>query len=86
MVATKTAFCCITALLLYMTTVCYSRTIVEEKHLSDETDSDTGNKQAAKSARHLPYALRLCAFNIKTFGKSKMSDTEVANMITQVIK
>ena len=83
--ATKNTFCCITVMLLcMMTTVCYSRAIVEEKHLSDATDSNAANR-AARSVQHLPYALRLCAFNIKTFGISKMSDTEVADIITQVI-
>ena len=70
-------------LLLSISVVCYTRSVNIEK-VSIEDDSPIASRKQAKFSGHLPYPLKLGAFNIKTFGKSKMSDDEVADYITQV--
>ena len=81
----KTAVWFGTAIFLYISNVSFSRTTDDPKSLSGQTKctcSDT--VQISESGDSLPHVLRIDAFNIKTFGKSKMSDAEVADYITQV--
>ena len=70
-------------ILLSISAVCFGRSVNIEK-VSIEDDSPIASRKQAKFSGHLPYPLKLGAFNIKTFGKSKMSDDEVADYITQV--
>ena len=88
----KTAVWFGAAIFLYASNVSFSRSIADPKSLSGQTKctcsetvqiSESGDMHA-QVGDGLPHVLRIGAFNIKTFGKSKMSDAEVADYITQV--
>ena len=62
-----------------------ARSLTAPKTLSDESKYPAQVREAVgKVGDPLPHVIRIGAFNIKTFGRAKMSDAEVAGYITQV--
>lgn len=53
--------------------------------VNDNVSNFTGNvTHRGTRATYLPHVIRICAFNIKTFGKAKMSDPVKAGIIRDV--
>ena len=62
-----------------------ARSLTDSKTLSGESKYHAQVREAVgKVDDPLPHVIRIGAFNIKTFGRAKMSDAEVAGYITQV--
>lgn len=72
-------------LFLLLTTVVYSLAKpARESGSSKKSNNSTAKTDRKDRATYLPSVIKICAFNIKTFGKAKMSDPVKAAIIRDV--